>query len=115
MQDRPLELLLLQDAHALTISSSSDVRAVVAVTLSMALSQIARLAGLIATSASMIDNHLSSNNLPPPSFHEDGPVEFGMLTNHPEIEKARTTTIAACMELSDFLEGPLALLRPNVG
>ena len=76
----------------------------------MALSQVARLAGLIANSASVIDNHLHVDNLPPPSFHVDGPVEFGILTNHAEIEKARTTAIGDCMELSDLLQANGRLL-----
>lgn len=82
--------------------------------LSMASSDIVRLAGLITASTNILDGHLKVHNLPPPSFDVDGPIEFGMLAEHPEIERARTTAIEASMELSDLLQGPIALLRPSV-
>ena len=80
----------------------------------MLISDIARLARLIVDNTTLLDNHLQAHNIPQPSFHEDGPVGFGSLGEHPEVEEARKKALEACLELSDLLQGPLALLLPTV-
>ena len=74
-------------------------------------SQISELATSIAANIAVVNEHLHKNNLPFPSFHEDGPVDL-MLS--PEAENAKTTAIEACLRLRDLLCGPVELLRPTV-
>lgn len=74
-------------------------------------SEILELATSIAANTAVVDEYLHRNNLPFPSFHEDGPVDL-MLGS--KAEEARITAIEACLHLHDLLRGPIELLRPTV-
>ena len=73
--------------------------------------EIAKLAALILTHTVKIDEFLQTNKLPSPTFHEDGPIDFGLST---EVESARVAAIEATLRLHDLLRGPVELVRPTV-
>ncbi|KAL8910059.1 MAG: hypothetical protein Q9171_004613 [Xanthocarpia ochracea] len=85
--------------------------ALVKETNGVSLSQTSELATSIAANIGVVNEYLHKNNLPFPSFHEDGPVNL-MLS--PEAENAKTTAIEACLRLRDLLCGPVELLRPTI-
>jgi hypothetical protein len=70
-------------------------------------SRIAELSEAIATHSRMVDDYLSKNSLPQPSFDADGPVDFNL---PPEIEESRAKVLAATQELNDLLQGPRNLI-----
>ena len=74
-------------------------------------SEIARLAALVLTNTVKIDDYLQTNNLPTPSFHQDGPVDLSLPEN---IEAARLKALDASLRLTDLLRGPVELVRPTV-
>jgi len=74
--------------------------------------RIVELAQLIASQTTLIDTHISSNELPQPSFNQNGPAD-GIAKPSPEIEKAKNEVIEATIELRQLLEGPLKLLLPE--
>jgi hypothetical protein len=75
-------------------------------------SRISELAAQIQTSTAVIDDSLKENNLPTPSFDENGPVEFGLKSGEakPALDIAKTSSL----ELFDLLQGPALVLRPVV-
>lgn len=75
-------------------------------------SSLSDLAAKIQSATATIDAYLKTNNLPTPSFHEDGPVDFGL--NSEETVKALETAKASAQELVDLLDGPALNLRPTV-
>lgn len=79
----------------------------------MAISRIVQLAQLISSQTAAIDAHLQSNNLPQPSFNQDGPTE-PIKNETPDIKTAKTDVIEAAIELRQLLEGPMKLLLPEV-
>ncbi|KAL9598141.1 MAG: hypothetical protein Q9219_004697 [cf. Caloplaca sp. 3 TL-2023] len=74
-------------------------------------SRILQLAAQLLTNIAKVDEHLESNGLPQPSFHEDGPVTLQLSA---EAETARLAALAASLELGDLLRGPNDLLRPTI-
>lgn len=74
-------------------------------------SRIAELSEIVSSSTRTIDQYLTANSLPKPSFSEDGPVELGLST---EVEAARYAAINASAELQALLQGPKDHLRPIV-
>lgn len=79
----------------------------------MSTSRIIQLAQLISSQTSLIDQHLQDNNLPEPSFDQDGPTE-PIQNETPDIQKAKTDVIEATIELRQLLEGPMKLVLPEV-
>lgn len=75
--------------------------------MSSSQSRIAELSEAIATHSRLVDEYLSNNNLPQPSFDADGPSNFDL---PPEIEGSRAQVLAATQELNDLLQGPRNLL-----
>ena len=73
--------------------------------------EILELATSVARNIAIVNDYLQANNLPFPSFHEDGPIDLKL---NPEAEKARITALEASMHLHDLLLGPTELLRPTV-
>jgi hypothetical protein len=71
------------------------------------------LAQRIASQTSVIDEHLRNNDLPQPGFQPGAPVE-PIQREVPDIKRARTEVIEATIELKQLLEGPVALLLPEV-
>ncbi|KAK3310397.1 O-methyltransferase [Chaetomium strumarium] len=78
----------------------------------MSASRIAQLAESVARNTKVLDSYLRDHNLPFPSFEADGPADFGISDDAPEVEKARTEAIDAAAELVDLLQGPWVILRP---
>ena len=74
-------------------------------------SEIAKLAALVLTHTVKIDEFLQTNKLPSPTFHEDGPIDFGLSA---EVESARVAALEASLRLHDLLRGPVELVRPTV-
>ena len=74
-------------------------------------SEIAKLAALVLTNTIRVDDYLQTNKLPSPSFHEDGPIDFGLSS---DVEAARIAAIEASFRLHDRLRGPVELIRPTV-
>ena len=79
----------------------------------MSTSRIIQLAKIISSQTSLIDQHLQSNHLPEPSFHQDGPTE-PIQKETPDIQRAKTDVIEATIELRQLLEGPMKLVLPEV-
>lgn len=75
-------------------------------------SKIVELAEAILNNTSAIDTYLKENSLPSPSFDIDGPVNFGIRSEH--VEASRIKVIEASIELADLLHGPMNFLRPLV-
>lgn len=80
----------------------------------MASTELIRLANIITENVQTVEKHLHVKNLQCPSFDVDAPLGIAMLKDFPHIDQARAAAIEASMELSDLLQGPLAMLRPNV-
>ncbi|RAK70971.1 S-adenosyl-L-methionine-dependent methyltransferase [Aspergillus fijiensis CBS 313.89] len=72
-------------------------------------SRIVELATRIQGLTKEIDSHLRENNLPAPSFEENGPVELG-LSGH--MLSAREEVLSSTLELHDLFLGPSNCLRP---
>lgn len=78
----------------------------------MSSSRITELATLVQANTAKVDQYLQENNLPFPSFDEQGPVDFKIESD--EIQNARTVAMEASLELHDLLLGPSMCLRPVV-
>ncbi|CAF9926558.1 MAG: hypothetical protein ALECFALPRED_003473 [Alectoria fallacina] len=76
----------------------------------MSSSRITELATLVQANTAKVDQYLQENNLPFPSFDEQGPVDFKIESD--EIQNARTVAMEASLELHDLLLGPSMCLRP---
>jgi hypothetical protein len=74
-------------------------------------SRIAELALQISSNMQNIDEYLTSNSLPFPSFDEDGPINLKLSA---EIEEARRLVLNASVELQGLLKELSELLRPVV-
>jgi hypothetical protein len=70
-------------------------------------SRIAELAAAIAQHTQRVDDYLTNNGLPHPSFHVDGPDDFEL---PPELEESRSIILQASQELNDLLQKPKDLL-----
>lgn len=70
-------------------------------------SRIAELAAVVASHTKQIDDYLTQNGLPQPSFDANGPAELQL---PPNLEQARAVVIQASQELNDLLKGPRELL-----
>ncbi|KAK6613295.1 hypothetical protein ACHAPC_006483 [Botrytis cinerea] len=73
-------------------------------------SRLSELAAQIQASTCTVDKYLKDHNLPAPSFHEDGPVDFGL---NKEAQKALEAAKTSSLELFDLLQGPAVALRPT--
>ncbi|PYI04432.1 S-adenosyl-L-methionine-dependent methyltransferase [Aspergillus sclerotiicarbonarius CBS 121057] len=73
-------------------------------------SKMTELAARISENTAKVDAYLRSQGLPSPSFHEDGPVDFGI--EDEEIQKAQEEAIHSSMELQRLLQGPKQFYRP---
>ena len=78
----------------------------------MVSSRIVQLAQQIISNTHELDSYLQSENLPSPSFEEDGPVDFGIRSD--SIKKAQDVVIDSTLELHNLLIGPALCLRPVV-
>lgn len=78
----------------------------------MASSRIVELATRISENTAIVDAYLRENQLPSPSFDEDGPVDFAIQSE--EVKKAQEDAIALSFELHQLLLGPSHFLRPVV-
>ncbi|RAH84214.1 O-methyltransferas-like protein [Aspergillus japonicus CBS 114.51] len=76
----------------------------------MASSRIVELATRISENTAIVDAYLRENQLPSPSFDEDGPVDFAIQGE--EVKKAHEEAIALSWELHRLLLGPSHFLRP---
>ncbi|MCJ1311798.1 hypothetical protein MMC25_005471 [Agyrium rufum] len=66
-------------------------------------SRLVQLASIISENTNKVDEYLTTNKLPKPSFEIDSPVQ---LTLPKDIQSARDAVINANMELSELLMGP---------
>lgn len=73
----------------------------------MATSRIAELASLIARNTSEVENQLSADGLPCPTFDADQPPT---LVNNPKIAAARHAILQATDELHALMLGPISLV-----
>ena len=73
--------------------------------------RILELSSQIFFSTKKIEEFLSINSLPHPSFDEDGPITLDFPA---EIEVARSAVLNASAELQALLTGPDGLLQPIV-
>ena len=79
----------------------------------MSVSRISDLAAEVSRSTAILDEHLSKNDLPQPSFDPDAPIDaFGGAPDH--IESARNNAIEACIELQQLLGGNVNVMIPDV-
>ncbi|KAJ5092932.1 hypothetical protein N7456_008793 [Penicillium angulare] len=74
------------------------------------MSRIVELAQHIQQRTSDIDNYLLQNDLPTPSFDEDGPTDLNL--SSVEMAKARSDVLEATLELHDLILGPAMCLLP---
>lgn len=70
------------------------------------LPSLTQLAKSILEDAQTIDNFLSSNNLPRPSFAAESLKDFPVSTEHADIHTIRHRLIDATKELRDLVIGP---------
>ncbi|RAK99956.1 S-adenosyl-L-methionine-dependent methyltransferase [Aspergillus ibericus CBS 121593] len=73
-------------------------------------SKMTELAARISENTAKVDAYLRSRGLPFPSFHEDGPVDFGI--DDEEIQQAQEEAIYSSLELQRLLQGPKQFYRP---
>lgn len=78
----------------------------------MTVSKIVELAIRIGENTAKVDAYLRENDLPSPSFHEDGPVDFGIRCE--QTKKAQEEAINLSFELQRLLLGPLQFMNPVV-
>lgn len=78
----------------------------------MTATRIAELAACIQQRTLDIDSYLKQNQLPTPSFDEDGPSDLQLSNSN--IAAARQQVLSATLELHDLLLGPALCLRPVV-
>ncbi|KAJ5533463.1 O-methyltransferase-like protein [Penicillium frequentans] len=76
----------------------------------MTVSKIVELAIRISENTAKVDAYLRENDLPSPSFHEDGPVDFGIRCE--QTKKAQEEAINLSFELQRLLLGPLQFMNP---
>lgn len=77
------------------------------------MNRIVELAKRIQQRTLDIDIYLQQNDLPTPSFDEDGPSDLNLSSG--EMAKARSDVLEATLELHDLILGPAMCLRPVVG
>ncbi|KAK3708531.1 hypothetical protein LTR37_011426 [Vermiconidia calcicola] len=70
-------------------------------------SRIAELSAIISTNTAILDDYLTSNNLPHPSFDAAGPASPSY---PPDAEAARVAIEEATAELNELVQGPGRLL-----
>ena len=79
----------------------------------MAPSRIVTLAKEIETNTTKLDEYLTKNNLPPPSFEEDAPLMYQLPL---DIEAAHEALSAALDELWWLNQGPIqTIVAKSVG
>lgn len=78
----------------------------------MASTRIVELATRIQQRTSEIDSYLKRNQLPSPTFDENGPADLKLPNG--ELSAARDQVLDATLELHDLLLGPGLCLRPVV-
>ncbi|KAI1124453.1 putative O-methyltransferase [Nemania abortiva] len=66
-------------------------------------SRIAELASIVASSTQQIDDYLTKNSLPYPSFEPNAPADLKL---PPDVEELRIAALEATQELNDLLMGP---------
>lgn len=77
----------------------------------MANPTFSELALAVSANAKILDDHISNNDLPRPSFAADGPAYFpGMETNR-SVREARRRLIEAAKDIYDLAVGPSESLR----
>ncbi|KAL9055574.1 MAG: hypothetical protein Q9162_003471 [Coniocarpon cinnabarinum] len=69
------------------------------------------LANSIARDTALVDDYLTKNNIPKPSFHEDGPSLISIPPTAPDVLAAHVRALAATRELNILLQGPTLSLR----
>ena len=74
-------------------------------------SNITELATGIAKDTEIVNRYFEENNLPKPSFAEDGPISIRIPPSHPEVFAAHTRVLAGTRELHELLQGPTAFLK----
>ncbi|KAF2107708.1 putative O-methyltransferase [Lophiotrema nucula] len=75
--------------------------------------RIVELAQIIASRTDELKEHLTSNDLPEPSFSPEGPIDaFGSATS--DVQQAKNSVVEAAIELRQLLEGPVRSLLPEV-
>jgi hypothetical protein len=72
---------------------------------------IATLAELIYSKTKLLDKFISSNNLTPPSFGSDGPLDFPIPPKDQALQDARRAVINVTSQLHDLLVGPRERMR----
>jgi hypothetical protein len=70
-------------------------------------SRIADCAAMVARHTQRIDDYLSKQSLPHPSFDTNAPVDLSLT---PELEQSRIIVLQATQELNDLLQGPRDLV-----
>ncbi|RAQ98860.1 putative O-methyltransferase [Stemphylium lycopersici] len=75
--------------------------------MSSSQSRIAEIAATIAQHTQRVDEYLSKNSLPYPSFDASGPVDLGLPS---ELEESRNIVLRATQELNDLLHSPKELI-----
>ncbi|KAI1212023.1 putative O-methyltransferase [Annulohypoxylon truncatum] len=69
-------------------------------------SQILELSVRIATNTARVNDYLSANNLPQPSFDVNAPLQFVISPSEPEVAAAHQAVLHDCRELRDLMLGP---------
>ena len=77
----------------------------------MASKTITELASFISTNTAKVNNYLSSEKLPTPSFDVDGPSKSLIPPEAAEIEAARSAVIDATLKLHNLMLGPRDFLQ----
>ncbi|KAI8625554.1 putative O-methyltransferase [Xylariaceae sp. FL1651] len=72
----------------------------------MASSRLMELTARIAKNTEIVNNYLNANNLPLPSFEQDGPLTSLIPPTEPLVAAARQSAMYDCQELRQLLAGP---------
>lgn len=80
-------------------------------TMSSSPASLTQLAKSILASAQLLEEFLSSNNLPQPSFDASGPKNFPAGADNAEIHAARHALLDATRKLRDLVTYPTDTLR----
>ncbi|KAL9105167.1 MAG: hypothetical protein Q9187_008787 [Circinaria calcarea] len=73
-------------------------------------SRITELAVIIAENTAIVDEYLTLNNLPKPSFDADGPAAVPISPQDVDVLAAQDKVVSSTLELHNLMKGPTELL-----
>lgn len=75
-------------------------------------SKLVQLAKQLLSNVSELDAHITSHNLPQPTFDIGGPPDYDLKSTSSDAN--RLSALECAIEIHDLLLGPTMILRPTV-